>query len=501
NTYWLVFFALTAAPLFLFVLYTAYKLWTNHRLPLALTHRLWRHVIGILLICLPIGASLANLICLLPAAATNEQTILAPATTAHHLIFMYILVAVLFSHCNFSQLSHATKILSLIFSSILLASLIFSCLCSCNEPFSDFLLKNYDVGVKAGGVRGGGGKIFQPSAFLSAQKGVERFLDENFSTNRTLYVENRKFLFHPAVLYGIKFFIACVFLYLMYFSDEKCEILLILLTSFILAVAINYQYEYNFRMCYFGDKNAYRTIQEMSNMKYQADWLLNNIIPHHIQDQLIKNSKYSENHEMAAVIFASIINWHEMYEETYEGGREFLRVLNELVADFDELLDRSEFAQVEKIKTIGTTYMAAAGLNANRRRLSVHPYSHLYELMEFALSLQEVLENFNKDLLNFEFKMKIGGVIGTTKLYYDIWGDTVNIASRMYSTGVVSRVQVSRKARDMLQDVYDFEYRDHIEVKGIDGGMEVYLLKNRRESMQPKNKDLTLQRDCNLLQQ
>jgi len=68
-----------------------------------------------------------------------------------------------------------------------------------------------------------------------------------------------------------------------------------------------------------------------------------------------------------------------------------------------------------------------------RRRLSVHPYSHLYELMEFALALQDVLENFNKDLLNFDFKMKIGynigpvtaGVIGTTKLYYDIWGDTV----------------------------------------------------------------------------
>lgn len=108
--------------------------------------------------------------------------------------------------------------------------------------------------------------------------------------------------------------------------------------------------------------------------------------------------------------------------------------------------------------------------------------------MEFALALQEALANFNRDLLNFDFIMKIGfnvgpvtaGVIGTTKLYYDIWGDTVNIASRMYSTGVVGRIQVPGRVAAMLGDRYEFEYRDHIDVKGIDGGMDVYLLKGRR---------------------
>jgi adenylate cyclase 9 len=89
------------------------------------------------------------------------------------------------------------------------------------------------------------------------------------------------------------------------------------------------------------------------------------------------------------------------------------------------------------------------------------------------------------------------GVIGTTKLYYDIWGDTVNISSRMYSTGVENRIQVSSHTRDLLVDRYgnffvnkiiriyiptplDFEYRDHIEVKGVDGGMDTYLLIGRK---------------------
>ena len=127
----------------------------------------------------------------------------------------------------------------------------------------------------------------------------------------------------------------------------------------------------------------------------------------------------------------------------------------------------------------------------------------MFQLIEFALALQNALDIFNQDLLNFEFVCKVGlnigpvtaGVIGTTKLYYDIWGDTVNIASRMYSTGVENRIQVifsfiyrktkklfqiSQYTRDLLCDRYDFEYRDHIEVKGVDGGMDTYLLVGRK---------------------
>lgn len=84
--------------------------------------------------------------------------------------------------------------------------------------------------------------------------------------------------------------------------------------------------------------------------------------------------------------------------------------------------------------------------------------------MEFALALQNALAFFNQDLLNFEFVCKIGlnigpvtaGVIGTTKLYYDIWGDTVNIASRMYSTGVENRIQVGQLSSLLLKTLSKF---------------------------------------------
>lgn len=194
---------------------------------------------------------------------------------------------------------------------------------------------------------------------------------------------------------------------------------------------------------------------------------------------------YSKNHDSVGVIFASIVNFSEFYEETYEGGKECYRVLNELIGDFDELLRKDEFKSVEKIKTIGATYMAASGLNVQQlaENDSDSPHAHLRALFNFALEMMGVLEDFNKNMLGFGFKLRIGfnhgpltaGVIGTTKLLYDIWGDTVNIASRMDSTGVERRVQVSEESHAVLSAMgLEFDYRGTVNVKGK-GQMRTYL--------------------------
>ncbi|KAI4462918.1 adenylate cyclase type 1 [Holotrichia oblita] len=177
-----------------------------------------------------------------------------------------------------------------------------------------------------------------------------------------------------------------------------------------------------------------------------------------------------------------------MYDESYLGGKEFLRVLNELIGDFDELLRYPQFYCIEKIKTIGSTFMAASGLNSKMREEQDDPNEHLYALMEFALAMQDVIDNFNRDLLEFNLILRVGynfgdvtaAVIGNTKLYYDIWGDAVNIASRMDSTGVNGRIQVGEHCLSILEKRYAFQKRGSVYVKGKDN-MDVYLLLRKND--------------------
>lgn len=130
---------------------------------------------------------------------------------------------------------------------------------------------------------------------------------------------------------------------------------------------------------------------------------------------------------------------------------------------------------------------SASGLNSEVRAQNSHPHQHLFELIEFALQMQKVLQNFNQNLLEFNLIIRIGyncgdvtaGVIGTTKLYYDIWGDAVNIASRMDSTGVHGRVQTTEACVKVLEERYEFEKRGTVYVKGKND-MNVYLLGNKK---------------------
>ncbi|CAB4061909.1 ADCY9 [Lepeophtheirus salmonis] len=227
--------------------------------------------------------------------------------------------------------------------------------------------------------------------------------------------------------------------------------------------------------------------KKVQNLKNQADWLLHNIIPRHVSESLKKSLRYSENHLAVGIIFASLVNFNELYDESYMGGKEYLRVLNELISDFDEILDRPEFSNVEKIKTIGSTLMAASGLNPYIRKENIHKYQHIHQLMEFVFELQQSIYEFNQSLIEFDLILRVGfnfgdvtaGVIGTTKLFFDIWGDAVNIASRMESTGVEGRVQVSEKAMHALSEWYNFEERGSIVVKGKDD-MTTFLLIDKK---------------------
>ncbi|VDP26063.1 unnamed protein product [Soboliphyme baturini] len=431
-----IYFVISFLLLLTFVAYMVWYLVNRNILPPVLLLWVPKHIAGMILIDLPLGAAY----CQLYRGSGVADTELFSESYVRHICALLLMV--IFSHANFSQLKSWLKALSVVIISLSTILLI--------ELYS----RN-------------GTNMSQPSDVSVAAETLTALRYEFLTTMTSVApmdfnVTQFRRSSSPIYFYEIyvDIFLACL-----------------------LIIFLNYQFEASFRMSFYGDLQACQAIQTIKDMKDQADWLLCNIIPDHVVEKLTRTLKYSENHDRVAVLFASVVNWDDVYEENYEGGREFLRVLNELISDFDEILDRPEFTQVEKIKTIGTTYMAASGLNPDRRRLSELPDSHLYELMEFALALQKTLENFNNDLLNFELVMKIGynigpvtsGVIGTTKF-------------RMYSTGVVGRIQVSRHAKEMLENVYEFEFRDHIGVKGIDNGMDVYLFKLRRQEMTPRSK-------------
>ncbi|KAL9707790.1 hypothetical protein quinque_011308 [Culex quinquefasciatus] len=235
--------------------------------------------------------------------------------------------------------------------------------------------------------------------------------------------------------------------------------------------------------------------ERASDMRRRNEALVYNVLPMHVAEHFMGNKKrshddlYSQSYAEVGVLFASMPNFSDFYsEETVNNqGLECLRFLNEVISDFDALLELPQFQDIIKIKTIGSTYMAASGLNPSRIVKPEDPISlrwaHLALLVEFALELKKALQGINEQSFN-HFVLKMGvnhgpitaGVIGARKPHYDIWGNTVNVASRMESTGKAGAVQVTEETCQILQTFgYTFEQRGLVAVKGKGQLMTYYL--------------------------
>ncbi|XP_067012172.2 adenylate cyclase type 9 [Anabrus simplex] len=416
------------------------------------------HIVGAVLVSLPIISVLVNFSC------DNFQT----ASDADF-YYSYLLFVGLVHFCNFTQLNCWMKSILATVAGILYISLVTS-------HAYPFPVMNNSSLPSSPGEDGSADSFNNPNVFLNHSHHFGTSTSLSFPMNKQTDITNSstKYCMMGHVYRSTNLYRAEIFI----------DVLLLL----ILVWFLNREFEISYRLSFHGNIVAARDKAKVQSMKNQADWLLHNIIPKHVADQLKNTAKYSENHHNVGIIFASIVNFNEMYDESYLGGKEYLRVLNELIGDFDELLTKPEFKNVEKIKTIGSTFMAASGLNPEIRRSNKHPNQHLFELMDFAMAMQKVIDDFNRDLLEFNLILRVGynfgdvtaGVIGTTKLYYDIWGDAVNIASRMDSTGVPGRIQVAGTCVPVLSERYEFEPRGSVYVKGKDN-MNVFLLKGIRE--------------------
>lgn len=227
---------------------------------------------------------------------------------------------------------------------------------------------------------------------------------------------------------------------------------------------------------------------ELRQQRFQADRLLSSILPYQIAYRLkTKPQTIAEGFDQVTVLFADLVDFSQVASQC--SPKDLVRLLNDIFSCFDQLAGRYG---LEKIKTIGDAYMAASGLPSPRP-------DHATAAARMALEMRAAIAGFHQPD-GVPFRLRIGlhtgpvvaGVIGRKKFTYDLWGDTVNLASRMESTGLPDRIQVSTTLRDHLAHRFILSQRGWVTVKGK-GKMLTHWLDQERPSSGLGNTPTTAQ--------
>ena len=225
-------------------------------------------------------------------------------------------------------------------------------------------------------------------------------------------------------------------------------------------------------MRYFQSQKE-RTLLELEQEQARSEKLLLNILPKSIANRLKDNDmRIADSHEEVTILFADIVGFTKMTASMPPA--ELVGILSQLFSRFDALADAHG---LEKIKTIGDGYMVIGGAPVARS-------DHATVVAQLALEMQQALAEFNAQM-DRKLQMRIGissgpvvaGVIGTSKFAYDIWGDPVNMASRMEKTTLSDSIQVSEVTYELLKESYSLESRGLVEIKGK-GEVNTYFLKS-----------------------
>ena len=207
----------------------------------------------------------------------------------------------------------------------------------------------------------------------------------------------------------------------------------------------------------------------------KSEKLLLNILPTSIAQRLKAGDKViADEYDKAVILFADIVEFTSISQHI--APKMLVENLNKIFTHFDQLVEKYG---LEKIKTIGDAYMVASGLNG------IH-YGQIRDTADLALSMARDIQNFSLDghtKCDLRIGIHIGsvtaGVIGSKKFSYDVWGDAVNTASRMESSGEAGKIQVSEEFYNYIKDDYDCLHRGKMEIKGK-GLMDLYFLIRRR---------------------
>ncbi len=243
--------------------------------------------------------------------------------------------------------------------------------------------------------------------------------------------------------------------------------------------------DYEARVVAAGPEEALLIVRDITKRKQaerslraeqeRSEKLLLNILPQPIAAKLKQNQgAIAERFEDVTILFSDIVDFTGLSARI--SPTELVDLLNEIFSAFDQLADRYA---LEKIKTIGDAYMAVGGIPVPRS-------DHVEAIANMALDMQQAIKQFRRDDGEL-FQLRIGistgpvvaGVIGLKKFIYDLWGDAVNIASRMESQGAAGGIQVTHETYDRLKEHFELESRGAIAVKGR-GDMQTYWLQGRK---------------------
>ncbi|CAL4169343.1 unnamed protein product, partial [Meganyctiphanes norvegica] len=283
-------------------------------------------------------------------------------------------------------------------------------------------------------------------------------------------------------------------------QDKGWDHMLYCMTIFLALHFMDRQMEYIMRLDFLWKQQLEKEKDESETTHIANKLLLQNILPLHVADIFLNQQHqsdelYSESYHHVGVIFASIPNFKDFFKENenIDDGKRCLNVLNEIVSDFDMLTYDTSLMTMEKIKVVGSTYMAACGLQPGLRYSDESQYEergkkeNVETIAKFVVGMFEKLEQINYETKQ-EFKLRVGidvaskdspviaGVVGAQKPMYDIWGNTVNTASRMDSFGAVDKMHVTKAVAMILEDLgWNVECRGPLNIKGK-GVMTTYYV-------------------------
>ncbi len=215
--------------------------------------------------------------------------------------------------------------------------------------------------------------------------------------------------------------------------------------------------------------------------KRKSDGLLLNILPFETAEELKTTGKAKTKYfKEATVLFTDFHNFTKMAESMHP--EELVARINEYFSRFDRIIEQYN---LEKIKTIGDAYMAVGGIPAENDH---HPNDVVSAALEMASVVQELKEeSIQNGSLYFEMRAGIhtgplvAGIVGTKKFAYDVWGDTVNVASRMESSGVVGKINISHTTYERVKEYFHCSFRGKLEAKNK-GTIDMYFVDGTVES-------------------